>query len=144
MPQPVLQPNACFVYGTLMRGRCRERCWPAAPTRVVPASVAGALYGLGSYPGLVAGDDRIAGECWWFADRELPRVFAAIDEVEGYRRRPDDEYRRERSTCRLSNGFTQQVWLYRYARPLSGHQPLPPDPDGLVRWRPQGELRSRV
>jgi gamma-glutamylcyclotransferase (GGCT)/AIG2-like uncharacterized protein YtfP len=79
MALPVLQPNACVVYGTLMRGRCRESCWPVAPTRVFAATVPGALHELGSYPGLVAGEDRIVGECWWFADRDLPKAFAAID-----------------------------------------------------------------
>jgi hypothetical protein len=60
--------------------------------------------------------------------------------VEGYRQRRDDEYRRERIECRLANGFSQRAWVYRYARPLAQRERLRPDPDGLVRWRPKGDL----
>ena len=37
-----------FVYGTLMRGELRERCWPHQPLCVIPACVRGLLYDLGT------------------------------------------------------------------------------------------------
>lgn len=71
-----------FVYGTLCRGQCRETCWPLLPLGVHPAWIEGTLFGRGDYPALRPGNQRVGGECWFFAKRDADLVTAALDEIE--------------------------------------------------------------
>ncbi|MDA3960482.1 MAG: gamma-glutamylcyclotransferase [Planctomycetota bacterium] len=138
---PALRSNVFFVYGTLMRGRCRASAWPVRPTRVTAATVQGSLFDLGSYPGFMPnGDARVSGECWWFPDRDLPNVMRTIDQVEACRGRHDDEYARELIDCRLQNGFAQRAWVYCYRRDVSALTPIPANAKGLCAWTGTGEL----
>ena len=78
---PVLQH--VFVYGTLKRGQCRERCWPLVPTAGHPAWTFGELYDTGPFPALVAGSDRVAGELWSYEPSAITTVLKALDVIEG-------------------------------------------------------------
>lgn len=84
MPEPT-PPSASrhvFVYGTLRRGDVRDitRLHPA-PQFVGMASVAGVLYDLGPYPGVVLGGPaRVAGEVYAIS-AELERQLDVIEEV---------------------------------------------------------------
>ncbi|TWT64974.1 gamma-glutamylcyclotransferase family protein [Allorhodopirellula solitaria] len=71
-----------FVYGTLCRGQCRERCWPCQPLVVTPAWTWDKLYGRADYPAMRPGTDRVIGECWRFASDDLPRVRSVLDQIE--------------------------------------------------------------
>lgn len=73
-----------FVYGTLKRGHLRSGLWPHPPDSIRPGLVRGALFDLGSYPGLVPGEDWILGELWTLQSDHVPKTLAVLDEVEGY------------------------------------------------------------
>ncbi|MDP1740354.1 MAG: gamma-glutamylcyclotransferase family protein [Hydrogenophaga sp.] len=71
-----------FVYGTLRRGDVRDitRLQPA-PQFIGMASVAGVLYDLGPYPGLLlGGESRVTGEVYAITT-ELERLLDQIEEV---------------------------------------------------------------
>jgi gamma-glutamylcyclotransferase (GGCT)/AIG2-like uncharacterized protein YtfP len=131
-------PTAVFVYGTLQRGQCREKCWPLPPRDVTPATTQGRLFDLGEYPALAVGKDVVGGECWRFAPEELDATLEALDEVEGYCDGPDDLYTRRIVRCRLSGGDVIDAWAYFLAdvTQLATLRPLRADDDGVVRWRP--------
>ena len=84
MPEPT-PPSASrhvFVYGTLRRDDVRDitRLRPA-PQFVGMASVAGVLYDLGPYPGVVLGGPaRVTGEVYAIS-AELERQLDVIEEV---------------------------------------------------------------
>jgi gamma-glutamylcyclotransferase (GGCT)/AIG2-like uncharacterized protein YtfP len=84
MPEPTTPADTrhVFVYGTLRRGDVRDitRLRPA-PRFVGMASVAGVLYDLGPYPGVVLGGaGRVRGEVYAIS-AELERQLDAIEEV---------------------------------------------------------------
>ena len=84
MPElmPSVVPRHVFVYGTLRRGDVRDitRMYPP-PQFVGWASVAGRLYDLGAYPGVVlGGTGRVAGEVYAIS-AELENRLDAIEEV---------------------------------------------------------------
>ena len=86
-PQPV---RHVFVYGTLRRGEQRDinRLLPA-PHWVGRASVAGVMYHLGVYPGvLLGGTDLVWGEVYQIS-AELERQ---LDEIEEVWPEPSGEY----------------------------------------------------
>lgn len=110
-----------FAYGTLRRGRA-----PASLERLVAdlawegeASVAGRLYDLGAYPGLVldpASASRVHGEVarvpgdpvFW----ELLDGYEGVDPADPAR----SLFRRLRREAQLAGGGRVEVWLYEYAR----------------------------
>ncbi len=74
--------RAVFVYGTLRRGDVRDitRLQPA-PQFIGMASVAGVLYDLGPYPGLLlGGEGRVTGEVYLIS-AALERLLDEIEEV---------------------------------------------------------------
>jgi gamma-glutamylcyclotransferase (GGCT)/AIG2-like uncharacterized protein YtfP len=80
MPQP--SDRYVFVYGTLRKGEERDinRLRPA-PHWIGRASVAGVIYHLGGYPGLVlGGQGTVHGEVYAI-DAELERVLDEIEEI---------------------------------------------------------------
>ena len=91
---------------------------------VAGGSVRGALFDLGPYPALVAGDGVVRGEVYACLDpvRLLPR----IDALEHYdpQRPRGGEYRREEMTARLDDGRRLPVWAYVYNRPLGTAAPV--------------------
>jgi gamma-glutamylcyclotransferase (GGCT)/AIG2-like uncharacterized protein YtfP len=133
-----------FVYGTLQRGEERAPLWPRQPTHIEWATVAGYLFDLGPYPGLVPGSHRVLGELWHIAASELSLTLEVLDRVEGFRQPgQDDWYVREIVECHTQQGRVQQAYAYCYARPqeLTGARQVQPDQRGLVHWhRYRGEL----
>ncbi|MGH6638770.1 MAG: gamma-glutamylcyclotransferase family protein [Polaromonas sp.] len=92
MPLPSVRH--VFVYGTLRRGEQRDinRLRPA-PRWVGWASVAGVMYHLGAYPGMVLGEEgdgkgRVRGEVYAIS-AELERL---LDEIEDLWPQPSGEY----------------------------------------------------
>lgn len=71
-----------FVYGTLCRGQCREKCWPLEPLEITPAWTFGTLYGRADYPAMRPGNDRVMGECWRFDAAAIAEVRMVLDEIE--------------------------------------------------------------
>jgi len=134
MPWPV---TALFVYGTLQRGQCRERCWPHAPLAVEPAVARGGLYDLGPYPALVEGDDLIGGELWRLAPEHMERTLAVLDEVEDAAVGETGLYVRRIIDCRTAAGQSVAAYAYFYSRPaeIAHHRRIMPGEDGVCRWR---------
>ncbi|KRC31124.1 gamma-glutamylcyclotransferase [Acidovorax sp. Root219] len=99
MPDASHLPGAVrcvFVYGTLRKGGSNDitRLRPA-PRFVGMARLAGTLYHLGAYPGLLLGGAvDVAGEVYAI-EPALEQRLDGIEEIHG---RPDDEYfKRERT-----------------------------------------------
>ncbi|OOG35908.1 gamma-glutamylcyclotransferase [Polaromonas sp. A23] len=81
-PTPPFSFRHVFVYGTLRRGDVRDitRLRPE-PRFIGMASVAGALYDLGPYPGVVlGGPGRVVGEVYAISP-DLESQLDAIEEV---------------------------------------------------------------
>jgi gamma-glutamylcyclotransferase (GGCT)/AIG2-like uncharacterized protein YtfP len=133
----LIEPHSIFVYGTLKRGQVRERCWPRRPTAVESATVRGALYDLGKYPALIAGEDTITGELWHLSPDDLAETLTVLDRVEGFAGRSDDLYRREIIDCHTAAG-SEAAWTYVFfqAHRLLESQRIQPDKRGLCRWPP--------
>jgi len=96
LPKPLGRPSAAlrcvFVYGTLRAGGRNDirRFQPPAQW-VGRAQLAGTLYHLGGYPGLVLGGaGRVLGEVW----RIAPALEAQLDRLEDVRADDEGEYRR--------------------------------------------------
>ena len=128
-------PRAVFVYGTLMRGQCRERSWPRRPLSIEPAWTLGRLYDLGHYPALVEGTDRIAGELWNFAAEDIGETLRVLDRIECYCQRTDDLYRRLLIECTTVAGDLASAFTYCYARPLpDGARIVAANASGHCEW----------
>lgn len=78
MPHAVLRH--LFAYGTLRAGGSNDiRRFVPAPQRMGEVSIAGVLYDLGTYPGLVLGGaTHVRGEVY----RISPKLEAALDRLE--------------------------------------------------------------
>ena len=114
MPGPLL-----FAYGTLRDAGMRDRVLRGAPSREIgPGSVAGVLYDLGEYPGLVAGDERVPGVVIELAD---DAALARLDEYEDV---GSGLYVRRRTTVRLDGGEEIEAWVYLYNRSVEGRRQI--------------------
>lgn len=105
MPEPTTPSTSrhVFVYGTLRRGDVRDitRLRPA-PQFVGMASVAGVLYDLGLYPGVVLGGPaRVTGEVYVIS-AELERQLDVIEEVWPQQ---TGEYRKQAVRVRLGQAL---------------------------------------
>jgi gamma-glutamylcyclotransferase (GGCT)/AIG2-like uncharacterized protein YtfP len=114
--------NYLFAYGTLIPG-----CEPASMTSVCSrmalvgeATVRGALYDLGSFPGVVEGDGVVRG----IVLRVPPDAWAAMDAYEGcpLPGGEDGLFKRIMTRATLANGETLDCWVYVYARDVRGHR----------------------
>ncbi len=127
-----------FVYGTLKRGQCRERCWPLAPLSVESCWTRASLYSRSDYPALAVGDDRVAGELWCYDQGDLPAVLRVLDEIEQTDQPGlDNLYDRELVEVVADNGVTLGLaHTYFYATdPMSDRFTLVrPGADGFARW----------
>jgi gamma-glutamylcyclotransferase (GGCT)/AIG2-like uncharacterized protein YtfP len=104
-----------FVYGTLKRGECREKCWPRPPLQVESAWVRGELYDTGPYPALRPGNDPVLGEVWSYPAHDLAIVTRVLDEIEEYcEGRIGNLYTRETIECQTFDGrqFIAQTYVY--------------------------------
>lgn len=103
------------VYGTLRPGgRAYEAFGLAQRTRHFgPCRIAGRIVDLGGYPGLLAGDEAVAGDLLGFDDPAL------LDELDAYE---GDGY--ARATVRLVEPEGEAlVWLWQGS--VEGAQPVP-------------------
>lgn len=76
--------TSVFVYGTLKKDQLRGTLWPRGPICIEPAIAQGLLWDLGSYPGLIPGDDPILGEVWTFEPCDIIPTLETLDAIEGY------------------------------------------------------------
>ena len=106
-----------FIYGTLLPGLRLERAMDGAQ-HLGPAKVKGRLYDIGSYPGLVEGEDLVAGEIYRLDPQHLRR----LDEVEEMVADDQDASLFWRVRIQIASGAhaTQWVWCYRYNRSVKG------------------------
>ena len=119
-----MPPERLFVYGTLRGG--------LEPTGVAgrlhgarhlgDATLPGALYDLGDYPGAIPDPEthaRVHGELIELAD--AADAFAWLDRYEGID--PDDPegslFRRERGRVLLAGGEPLDCWVYVYRGPVA-------------------------
>jgi len=123
-----------FVYGTLAPGREPMPLRPqiARMTLVGTASVAGALYDLGTYPGAILdGSDRIFGSVFQVPGDDA--FWQALDSYEGFDPGQPNAglFRRETCRARLDPGqeVTCDIYVYN-GTPPRGQRVA----DGL--WRP--------
>jgi gamma-glutamylcyclotransferase (GGCT)/AIG2-like uncharacterized protein YtfP len=119
-----------FVYGTLRRQHAHEMFHLLArhATFIGEGTVAGRLFDLGRYPGMVkspaeASAPQIAGELYEIAADHWPAVIAQLDAYEGA------EYVREQMTVETAAGSTE-AWVYVLNRSTDG---LPE----IATWPPQ-------
>ena len=106
-----------FVYGTLKRGQCREKCWPVEPVEIVPGWTLGELYDTGPFPAMVHGEDRVLGEVWMYEADQIARVLQVLDEIE-VTNQPgcENEYDREVVNVNLRDGRQLSAQTYIYAQ----------------------------
>ena len=117
-----------FCYGTLLRDTAPQSMAPVCRRlpRVAPATVAGCLYDLGSYPGLILADGNDDDdENNGVVRGEIVAVMSAsdwlrLDAYEGVdHARPDRSlYNRLRTTATTDNGERVECWVYVYNRAL--------------------------
>lgn len=131
------QPQALFVYGTLKRDGSRAGRWPQPPVEVRAATLRAALYDLGPYPAIGAGDDSVAGELWFIAAEHMVQTLRVLDEIEGFGQGGTDLYTRRVVECRDEQGEAHRAYTYFYADEhwLLASKRIEPGEDGLCRWR---------
>jgi gamma-glutamylcyclotransferase (GGCT)/AIG2-like uncharacterized protein YtfP len=98
------------------------------------------LFDLGPYPGLIEGEDLIAGELWHFAAADMVATLTALDEIEGHHGQTghshdDDEYRRVIIQCTTGEKILA-AWTYQYARraALTPAKRICPNDRGICQW----------
>ena len=110
--------TALFVYGTLHPDRAPAEIAEDVSRFVSLGSgtVAGRLVQLNGYPGLVSGDERVAGEV--FEVPHDPGLIARLDAYEGFL--PEDRagslFVRERLPVTMGDGSERRCWVYVYHR----------------------------
>jgi len=124
----VADPDLLFVYGTLRRAsghRAHERLARAAEP-VGEGTVAGRLYLVEDYPGLVAAPGepaRVRGEVYRLI---AASALADLDRYEGCDPLAPARglYRRERAEVVLDDGRRVAAWVYVYNRPVTALRPI--------------------
>lgn len=84
---------------------------------VGPCTIQGELYSLGDWPGMVEGDDRVAGELFRVRDN---RVFRKLDQFEHFDPAKPDGCKYVRRAVRLIEPTQVDAWTYLYQWPLDG------------------------
>lgn len=111
-----------FVYGTLQRGHLMHGLLEPLGKYLGDAKVHGRLYDLGGYPGLILDGQgkAVQGELY-LLDRP-GRAFKILDAYEGCYGggAVGSEYRRVRCTVITDGRVVDGVWIYEYARPVTG------------------------
>jgi gamma-glutamylcyclotransferase (GGCT)/AIG2-like uncharacterized protein YtfP len=106
-----------FVYGTLRSGSDTEwsRRLAANAELIGRGRVAGALFEIGSYPGMTPAqseDDTVVGEVFQLADPEA--LWPELDEYEG------NAYERRDVPVHMDDGGLVNAWVYYYRGDTSG------------------------
>ncbi|HSL21913.1 MAG TPA: gamma-glutamylcyclotransferase family protein [Vicinamibacterales bacterium] len=118
-----------FFYGTLMTGfdrRHRAGIDEHLADFVGRGTISAELFDLGIYPAAVpAPEGHVWGEVYRMKDAD--KALSGLDEIEGYR--PDDPdrslYVREKVDVKLTDGRTEQAWVYFYNAPLGRAERIP-------------------
>jgi gamma-glutamylcyclotransferase (GGCT)/AIG2-like uncharacterized protein YtfP len=109
---PVGKGDAVAVYGLLRAGESGFKRFGLAGAfaPLGPCVIAGQLYDLGAYPGLVAGQGRVIGELFEVRD---PSVIPALDAFEDYW--PDDPERSRYDRVQVQLlAPDREAWVYRW------------------------------
>ena len=121
-------PDLLFVYGTLMShtGTPKARQLMAEADSLGAASIAGRLYRIDWYPGLVPGEGRVHGEIFRLrtpaASLEWLDAYEGIVPGDGGQNR--HEYERVRRPVTLADGRVVEAWVYLYLRDVSAATPV--------------------
>jgi gamma-glutamylcyclotransferase (GGCT)/AIG2-like uncharacterized protein YtfP len=107
-----------FVYGTLLKDFKHTARLPVEEHLqfISKATIKGALYDLGNYPGYVEGPaGEVNGELYLVS--EIDKVFEVLDPYEGLF---DDEpeYIRKKLAVQLPGGEEIESWIYIFQQPL--------------------------
>jgi pyruvate carboxylase len=95
----------------------------ASATFVGEATVEGKLYNIGSFPGLVTGEDgsRVLGEIYEIRTEDL---LDYLDWYEACGERPLPLFQRRSVEAEMSDGTVVNAWAYFYARSVKGLEPI--------------------
>lgn len=112
--KPMNERALLFVYGSLRRdsGHAMSAWLAARADWLGPAFVAGQLFRVHWYPGLVTGAGHVRGDLYRLHDADA--VLAELDAYEEIRQLPEDEYRREYSAVETASAEVLQAWVYWY------------------------------
>jgi gamma-glutamylcyclotransferase (GGCT)/AIG2-like uncharacterized protein YtfP len=119
-------PTRLFVYGTLRSDPSHEMFHILARHAkfLGEAHVAGRLFDLGEYPGMVLqpNDNHVKGELYDVRPDHWNEVIEQLDRYEGCTDADPHphEYRREMVQAELANGRRVDAWAYVLARPVAG------------------------
>lgn len=137
MAESMAEPDLVFVYGTLRRGEVYHDVLLDAGARFVGLGrIAGRLWDLGAYPGVVRGGgaereaeseggEEVRGELYRLAD---PRAaLTVLDELEGHDpARPEASlFVREEVEVRGEGGGRIAAWAWFLPREPDGATPIP-------------------
>jgi len=119
--RPTARDSLLFVYGTL---RAFVATAPGERLRrrsclVGDARVAGRLYDLGRYPGLVLprrAGEWVTGELYRLANPRL--TLRALDRYESGGGPLPARFMRERAIAHVGQGARRRVWVYRFLGPV--------------------------
>ena len=130
---PTSPARHVFVYGTLRRGEQRDINQLRPTPKLLGAGyVAGMLYDLGSYPGVVLGGaHRVEGELYEI----LPALERQLDEIEAVWPAPDAQYRRRGVLAHLSSGGDVHCLVYEVTHAARTGKPCIASGDWLVHRR---------
>ena len=108
-----------FVYGTLRRffGHAMHAVLAEHAEFAGEGTMAAQLFDLGRYPGAVlsaAGDERVVGEVYRLREPQAAETLRRLDEYEGVAPGATEprEYRRDRTSVRMTGGETIDAWVY--------------------------------
>jgi gamma-glutamylcyclotransferase (GGCT)/AIG2-like uncharacterized protein YtfP len=87
-----------------------------------PCTIAGILYDLGEYPGLVPGDGRVVGELYELRD---PAVLVELDRYEEYDARDRHGSLFVRRAVRLIEPPLLDAWVYWFNGDVGARAPVP-------------------
>ncbi|WP_295532260.1 gamma-glutamylcyclotransferase [uncultured Pseudacidovorax sp.] len=128
------QPRTVFVYGTLRRGGSNDihRFGLPAPRFRGTGHIAGVLYDLGPYPGvLLGGEGRVVGEVY----EVVPEVERALDALEEVRDDDEGEYRRRQALAVLDDGRQVACLVYEIHPRRARERPVIASGDWIAHWR---------
>lgn len=123
-----MMTDLLFVYGTLMShtGTPKAQQLMAEADSLGPATIAGRLYRIDWYPGLVEGTGTVHGEVVRLRNSAASLVWLDAYEgiVPGDDRENRNEYARVRRPVTLADGRTLEAWVYLYIRDVGASTPV--------------------
>lgn len=116
-----MENSFLFVYGSLRpQAGTPQGQWLAEQGHYLGSGVvSGQLYRVGWYPALGPGQDPVVGDIYGIPEF-LWEKLDAYEEVLG----ENPEYRRILTPVQWQGGLCLDAWVYWYARPLAGLEPV--------------------